>query len=265
MRILAFWDIYGRIWRKSLKKNLKGLKELYNPDLTLANVDNISSGRGAVEEHVLEVLGYGVDYLFSWDHIIDNPTHINEYLAKDTAKLIRPANFYSYPGVWYKIIEVKWKKVLLVHLMWQVFMNHDVYNPFLKLKDILNEVGEKNIDVSIVDFHRETTAEIYGMAHMFDGKISLVYGTHTHIQTNDEQILKNGTGLITDIGMTGSRNSIIGASYESVEARFLTGIQKWKITQSLDENYVVNAIIVDIDDITWKTVAIEKISLKNKL
>lgn len=263
MRILAFWDIYGRIWRKSLKKNIKGLKDQYNPDLTLANVDNVSSGRGAVEKHVLEVLAYGVDYLFSGDHIVDNPTHINEYLSKDTSKLIRPANFYSYPWVWYKVIEIKWKKVLLVHLMGQVFMHHDVYNPFLKLQYILNEVG--NVDVSIVDFHRETTAEIYGMAHMFDGKISLVYGTHTHIQTNDEQILKQGTSLITDIWMTGSRNSIIGASYESVEPRFISGVQKWKITQSLDENYIVNAIIVDIDEETGKTIHIEKISLKNKL
>lgn len=262
MRILAFWDIYGRIWRKSLKKNIKGLKELYNPDLILANVDNISSWRWAVEEHVLELFDAWIDYMFSWDHIVDNAKHINDYLDNPRSRLIRPANFYDYPGIWYKIVEINGKKILLVHLMGQVFMHHDVYNPFLKLKEIIKE---NKCDVTIVDFHRETTAEIYGMAYMFDGEISLVYWTHTHVQTNDEQILKKGTALITDIGMTGSRNSIIWAEYESVEARFLTGIQKWKISQSLDENYIVNAIIVDIDENTWKTLTIEKISLKNKL
>ncbi len=270
MRVLVFWDIYWRIGRETLLKNLSSLKEKYLPDFIFANADNITSGRGPAKKHILELENAWIDVIFTGDHIFDNEEDIREILNSPNSSLLRPANFYEsakykMPWIWYKIREKWWKKILVIHLVGQVFMKYEVYNPFLKLEEILQEFVSEKLDGIFVDFHRETSAEIYGMGFMFDGRLSLLYGTHTHIQTNDEQILPEWTGMITDVWMVWSRISVIGADYKSVEKRFQTGIIKWKIEQSLDKNYILNALIADIDEKTWKCIFIDKISIKDKL
>lgn len=269
MKILIFGDVYGRVWRNALLKELPKLQQKHQPDFTIVNVENMTSWRGPIEKHIKEIDRLDIDVMTWWDHIFDNQKSIADYLDQKDSKLIRPANYYQQdhyhiPGKWYKIVEKNGKKILVIHLMWTAFMNYNVENPFLKAEKIIQELWEKNFDAIIIDFHKETTAEWYGLAHFLDGQASFVFWTHTHIQTNDELILPGGTGIISDVGMSGPLYSVIWADFESVKKRFLTWISKWKIEQQLDENYVVNGICVEI----WadrKCIHLEKIRVRGKL
>lgn len=269
MKILIFGDVYGRVWRNALLKELPKLQQKHQPDFTIVNVENMTSWRGPIEKHIKEIDRLDIDVMTWWDHIFDNQKSIADYLDQKDSKLIRPANYYQQdhyhiPGKWYKIVEKNGKKILVIHLMWTAFMNYNVENPFLKAEKIIQELWEKNFDAIIIDFHKETTAEWYGLAHFLDGQASFVFWTHTHIQTNDELILPGGTGIISDVGMSGPLYSVIWADFESVKKRFLTWISKWKIEQQLDENYVVNGICVEI----WadrECIHLEKIRVRGKL
>lgn len=269
MKVLVFWDVFGRIWRAALKKELPKLKEKHNPDFIIVNIENATSGRWAIEKHAREIADLWVDVMTTWDHIFDNIWKIEDYLDEDDSKVIRWANFYEHkdykiPGRWYKIVENNWKKLLVIHLIWEVFMNKKVLNPFEVVDEIIDNFKSEKLDWIIVDFHKEATAEWYGMWFHLDWKISALFGTHTHIQTNDELILPKGTGIISDVWMNWPLFSVIWADYISVEKRFLTWLSKWKIEQSLDKNYVVNWAIFEIWD-DMKCENIEKIRIRGKL
>ncbi|NDK09479.1 YmdB family metallophosphoesterase [Candidatus Gracilibacteria bacterium] len=265
MKVLIFGDIYGRLGRKAISENIGALREKYEPDFVIANIENATSGRGPISEHAEYIEGLGVDLMTGGDHIFDNGPSISNYFTSEKCKLIRPANFYesdefSLVGKGYKIIEKKGKRLLVLQLLGEVFMSHKVSNPFHAAKKILSEVDPSSYDAVVVDFHRETTAEIYGLAHFLDGDISLIYGTHTHIQTNDCHILKAGTGIIGDVGMNGPFEGVIGASFASVKKRFLSGVQRGKIEQQLSGKYKINAVFAEIDEVTKKCTSIEAIS-----
>lgn len=265
MKILIYGDTYGRIWRKALAKEYKNMQATYTPDLTIVNIENITSGRGPVTEHAEYVENLGVDLMTLWDHSFDNMPNIWAYFEKNNGKIIRPANFYEshwneLPGKWHQIIEKHWVRILVVQLLGEVFMSHKVYNPFLKIEEILLEYKKSDYDILIVEFHRETTAELYGMAHHLSGRAALVYGTHTHVQTNDAHIFDSGTAMMTDIGMNWPFESVIWADFQSVRNRFLTGLQRWKIEQKLSGKYIINALLVEINIQTWMSETIENIS-----
>ncbi len=263
MKLLIFWDVYWRIGRKWLKQELPELIKKYSPDFVIANVDNITSWRWAIEKHIIEMNKIWVDIMSWGDHIVDNYEKIKDYLDKKDSNLLRFANFYddNFAWVWYKIFEKNWKKILFIHLQWEVFMNHRVKNPFYCVENILSKYSSNEYDAVVVDFHKEATAEWYWLAHFLDWKSSFVYWTHTHIQTNDEIIFDWWTWYINDIWMNWPLKSVIWADYLSVRSRFLTGIQKWKIEQSLDENYIVSWVFVEIWD-DKKCKIIEKIKIK---
>ena len=268
MKILVFWDVYGRIWRAALKKEIPILIEKHKPDFIIANVDNCTSWRWAIEKHVVELESLWIDLMAWWDHVFDNINKIDKYLNKEDSKLLRPANFreywkYVFPGKWYKIIEKNSKRLLVIHLLWEVFMNNKVDNPFIKAKEIIEETKWENLDWIIIDFHKEVAPEWYWLAYFLEGSASFIFWTHTHIQTNDEIILQNWTWIISDVWMNWPLYSIIWAEYESVEKRFLTW-WRWWIKQSLDKNYVVNWVVVEIWD-EMKCENIEKIRIRWKL
>lgn len=269
MKILIFWDLYWRIWRRGLAKELPILKHKYSPDFIIVNWENMTSGRWPIESHILEVKKMWVDVITWWDHIFDNQKNITPYLDSEDSILIRPANFYEsgfyeIPWKWYKIVEKKWKKLLVIHLLAETFMNFSVYNPFLKVDELLKELWEDNFDWIIVDFHKETSSEWYWMVNFLDGRVSAIYWTHTHVQTNDEMIFPSWTWFISDVWMNWPLKSIIWADYCSVKKRFLTWIGKWKIEQSLDDNYLISWLFLEV----WedrKTKVIEKIRIRGKL
>jgi metallophosphoesterase (TIGR00282 family) len=263
MKLLIFWDVYGRVWRAWLKKELPGLIEKYKPDFVVANVDNISSWRWAIEKHVLELASYWVDIMTSWDHIFDNYIKIKDYLAKSDSKLVRIANFYddkSLEWTWYKIFEKNGKKLLIIHLQWEIFMAHRVFNPFIKAKEILEIYKNENIDAIVIDFHKETTAEWYGLLNALDWEVSFIFWSHTHVQTNDDIIFPKWTWFINDAWMNWPLYSVIWADFQSVKDRFMTWIWKWKIEQCTDSNYQVCWAYVEIWD-DKKCEKIEKIRI----
>ena len=266
MKVLIFWDVFWRVWRKALEKELPILKKKYKPDFVIANVENATSGRWPIEDHVLELKNMWIDLMTSWDHIFDNEEKIKKYLEAEDSLLIRPANFYESehyknPWKWYKVLEKDWKKLLVINLMSETFMRFNVYNPFLKIEEILKSFEWEKFDGIIIDFHKEVSSEWYGMWYFLEGKVSFIYWTHTHIQTNDEIVLDNGTWVLSDVWMVWPFPSVIWADFVSLKKRFVTGISKWKIEQSLSDRYVVSGACVEIEDGVCKN--IEKIRVRN--
>lgn len=267
MKVLIFWDIFWRIWRTALEKELSILKKKYRPDFIVANIENVTSGRGPIEKHAIELKNMWIDIMTSWDHIFDNEKKIEDFLVDTNSILLRPANFYEseyykIPGKWYSVIEKNWKKLMVINLLSETFMRYNVYNPFLKADEILKDLDEE-VDGVVIDFHKEVSSEWYWLWYFLDWRASFIYWTHTHIQTNDEIILENGTGILTDVWMTWPFPSVIWADFDSLKKRFITWVSKWKIEQSLNNNYVVNWVFIEIED--KKCINIEKIRVRNKL
>lgn len=266
MKILIFWDIYWRIGRAALKKELPKLKDKFDPDFVVVNVENATSGRWIIEKHAMELEKLWIDVMTSGDHVFDNFDKIKDYLNKPDSKLIRCANFYNddiLEWKWYKVVEKNWKKLLVIHILDEVFMNHKVDNPFKKVEKIIESFKWDKLDWVIIDYHKEVTSSWYWLSFFLEWKASFVFWTHTHIQTNDELILPSGLWLISDVWMSGPLYSVIWADYNSVEKRFLSWVNKWKIEQCLDKNYVVNWVCITIESMkcTW----IEKIRIRWKL
>lgn len=270
MKVLIFGDLFGKIWRNALIKEIDSLREEYKPDFVVVNWENMTSGRWPIEKHMKILHDIWVDLFTSWDHIFDNEKNLLPYLERDDCKIIRPANYYEseyYDIPWdgYRIIENNWKNLLVINLLSETFTRDHVYNPFLKADAILNKIHKKiekkNITLNwiIIDFHKEVASEGYWMQEFLDGRVSFIFGTHTHIQTNDDNITELWTWLLSDVGMIWAKKSIIGSNFGSLRKRFLTGIQKWKIEQSLDKNYIMNWVLVDIDEKTMKCTHIQKI------
>ena len=264
LKFLIFWDIFGRNWRRLINKHIKELKEKYSPDFMIANSENMTSGRWPVLKHILEFKELGFDCLTWWNHTFANLKDIREYIDSPETIQIRPANYYEHPDYkvpWkgYLVIEKSWKKVLVINLMSNVFIWGQLYNPFMKVEEILKETW-LDYDAIIVDFHRETTAESYVLSELLDGRASLVFGTHTHVQTNDEHILAWWTWMITDVWMVWPFHSSIWQKFEERMPQFLTWINIFNQRPEQDLwKWQINWIYVEIEG--RKCLKIEKIKI----
>lgn len=269
MKILIFWDLFWRIWRAALSKELPFLKDKYKPDFVIVNGENMSSGRWPIEKHLVEMEKVWIDLFTSWDHIFDNLDKIKDYLEKTDSKLIRPANYYEskyykVPWKWFKVLEKEGKKLLVINLLSEIFTRDNLFNPYLKVEEILESFTYEKFDWIIIDFHKEVSSDWYWMTHFLDWKVSFIYWTHTHVQTNDDEIFPNGTWLISDVWMVWARFSVIWSDFESLKKRFLSGINKWKIEQSLNSEYVVNGVCVEIWE-NMKCKSIEKLRIFGRI
>ena len=223
-------------------------KKEYEPDLIIANCENLAHGAGVTEKSLNEILKAGVDLATSGNHIFDKQEGMALLNFKDP-KIIRPANWpVSQCGIGYKIIEIGIKKALIMNLNGRLFFRSTIDCPFRAADKILEETEDENLDAIIVDFHAEETSEKAALGHYLDGRVSAVIGTHTHIQTADEKILPSGTAYISDAGMVGPHDSVI-----SFDKKF--AINGW-ITQifkgiDLAEGPVeVGAVLIEIDSKT---------------
>lgn len=257
LKILFFGDVVGKIGRRAVVKILPKLKKKYDPDLVLANAENLAHGLGVTKKTLNEMIEAGIDFFTSGDHIFDKKEAIEILEKKDL--LIRPANYPpNVPGTGAKLLEVGTRHVLVINLIGRVFFKNQYDCPFRKADEILEEY--KNIDLSsvIVDFHAEATSEKNALAMYLDGRVSAVLGTHTHIGTDDFQILPNGTAFVTDIGMVGAKNSIIGVDKKGIIKTFLTQIPE--LHEIPEEGAcVANAVYLEINPKTKKAVKIKKI------
>jgi len=223
MNILILGDVMGPAGRKVLKNNLKKIIENKKIDFTIVNGENAADdGRGITKQITEEFFALGVDVITSGNHIWDK-NETTEFISKEK-RLLRPANMVAgTPGNGYGIYLTKNKKfkVAVINLMANVFMRK-TQNVFLVAKKIQEKIKLKEeVDFIAVDLHGETTSEKIAMGHFFDGKATLLVGTHTHIPTADSRILDNGTAYQTDIGMCGDYNSVIGMNKENSIMKFL--------------------------------------------
>lgn len=257
MNVLFFGDVIGKTGREALKRILPRLKKKYAPDLIIANCENVAHGKGVTARTFQEVSDLGVQVFTSGNHIWSQKEAIDLLERKDSL-ILRPANYPpGVPGRGYLILEVGTKKVAVINLVGRVFFQEDFDCPFRKADEILTELAAQKVKIVIIDFHAEATSEANALAWYLDGRVSLMAGTHTHVQTADERILPQGTASISDVGMVGARDSIIGVDRAKVLKNFLT--QMPLQLEVASGAMLVSAIFVQIDPVSGKAGKIERI------
>ncbi|HYA89155.1 MAG TPA: TIGR00282 family metallophosphoesterase [Nitrospirota bacterium] len=258
MKVLFIGDIIGEPGRKMVRTNIRALLESHAPDLVIANGENSAGGFGITSEIAEELFSLGIHVLTSGNHVWDKK-EIEPYLTKQD-RLIRPANYPpGNPGYGSVVISTNAGKAAVLNLEGRVFMSN-LEDPFrVALREIENL--KKETSVVIIDFHAEATSEKVALAWHVDGKASAVIGTHTHVQTADERILNAGTAFITDAGMTGPIDSVIGVKKEQAIARFLYQTpHRFEIPKGPVH---LNGVLLDIDAETGKAKGIERIQIKS--
>ncbi len=206
MRVLCIGDIVGWPGVKTFSRQIGGYKRLYQPELVIVNGEN-ASGLGITPQQAQELFSSGADVITLGNHAWAR-REIVSYIERST-RLIRPYNYMApHPGRGYVILDVGGKKVGVVNLLGRALMDESPDNPFYAIDRLLSQHQGK-VDSWIVDFHAEATSEKYALFHYLAGRVAILYGTHTHVQTADEQVYK-GTGYITDLGMTGPTESVLG-------------------------------------------------------
>ena len=253
MLILAIGDIIGRPGRKAIQALLPGLRQHYGLDLVIANAENVAGGFGLTPDTAQELLQAGVDILTSGNHIWAQKEIIP--LLDGELPILRPLNYPpGVPGRGYLIT----CKVMVVNLIGNTFIG-SFDCPFRTMDSLLAGLEPKP-PVIIVDFHAEATSEKVALGRYLDGRVSAVLGTHTHVGTIDAQVLPNGTAYVTDIGMTGPTDSVIGDDTDSVIQRFLT-----KMPHHLSVGKgkpIMNAVLISVDEETGQAKNIERIDRK---
>ena len=260
MKILFIGDIVGKPGRDLIRRGLRNLVEHYGVDFVIANAENSAAGFGVTKDIGDTLLEWGVDVMTSGNHIWDKKEAI-DYIATEP-RLLRPANYPAgVPGKGSYVAQTgDGRAVGVINAMGRVFMLN-IDDPFaVVLREI--EAMRGRTKIIIVDFHAEATSEKVAMGWHLDGKVTLVVGTHTHVQTADERILPNGTAYLTDAGMTGPHDSIIGMEKEPSLARFLNAMPSR--FEPATGNPRLNGVVVEADEKTGRALAVTRISYSEK-
>lgn len=256
MRVLFIGDIVGKIGRMSIKSLLPLILNKYKVDLVLANGENAAGGFGITEKVATELFSFGIQVITSGNHIWDKKESI-PYIGRED-RIIRPANYPpGAPGIGSTIIKVRGKKIGIINLSGRVFMSN-IDCPF-RVGIVEIERIRKETNIILIDFHAEATSEKIAFAYYVDGKVSAVIGTHTHVQTADEKILPGGTAYITDVGMTGPSDSVIGIDKEQIIERFL--LQMPKKFETAKGNGIFSAVVIEIAEDSGKATAIQRLMI----
>jgi metallophosphoesterase (TIGR00282 family) len=257
LNILVIGDIVGRPGRRALKQGLAKIQKEEDISFTIANAENAAGGRGLTRAVMDEILGAGIDVLTMGNHVWDNKDIFN--FIDDEFRLLRPANYPSpCPGQGYHIYKAGFSKnIAVINLSGRVFISN-LDCPFRLMDSILSEI-EGDADIIIVDFHGEATSEKLAFAYYVDGRVTAVLGTHTHIQTSDERILPRGTAYITDLGMTGPSDSVLGMDKEIVIEKFLSGRPaRFEVASGSSQ---LQGIILRLDELSDKVLEIKRVSI----
>ena len=254
MKILAVGDLVGETGVEKLKRTLPNLQEAEHIDFTIINGENSAGGMGMTSKIYNELNRLNIDVITMGNHTWGKK---DIFTFIDDKKIIRPANYSKgCPGKGYTIIQKDNKKIAVVNLIGRTDMGVLSDNPFTCIDHIIEKL---KVDIIVLDFHAEATAEKIAMGYYVDGRITAMFGTHTHVQTADEKILENGTGYITDIGMTGPENSVIGMDVDASLKRFVTSLpEKYKLAEG---SCMLNGVIFDIDDKTNKVKKVYRINV----
>lgn len=255
MKILAVGDIVGEIGLNKLKEKLPIIIEKEKIDFVVVNAENTSGGMGLTIKDFNTLLRMKIDAITMGNHTWGKK---DIFTFIDNPKLLRPANYSKgVPGKGYNIYKCKDKKIAVINLIGRTDMNILSENPFTIGEELVTKL-RKEADIIIMDFHAEATAEKIAMKNFLDGKINIIFGTHTHVQTADEEITTKGTGYITDLGMTGPKNSVIGMDVKASIKRFVTSLpERYKLAEG---ESIFNGCIFEINDENYKTMNVYRIN-----
>lgn len=254
MHVLFIGDIMGKPGRQAVKRFLKTLQLEYEIDVTIANAENAAAGKGLTKEIAEELYDNGIQFLTMGNHVWDQREIMN-FIDREP-RLVRPANYpVGAPGQGYGFLRTMGIKIGILNLSGRIFLP-SLDDPFSGAIRCINQIKQET-PIIIVDFHAEATSEKVALGWFLDGLVSAVVGTHTHIQTADARLLNQGTAYITDVGMTGPRDSVLGIKKEIIINRFLTQLPaKFEVASGAIQ---INAVILDIDEKSGKTRQINSI------
>ncbi|WP_124057455.1 TIGR00282 family metallophosphoesterase [Vaginisenegalia massiliensis] len=255
MKVLFIGDIVGTSGQKALTQFLPTLKQIYKPQLTIANGENMADGRGLNEKLYKQLLHHGIDVITMGNHTWDN-REIFDFIDRASC-LIRPINLpKTTPGVGLRYVKVNQTEWAIVNVLGSVFMS-PCLDPFDYLPPVIETIRRRTPHI-LIDFHAEATSEKQALAWLLDGQVSAVLGTHTHVQTRDARILPQGTAMISDVGMTGCLDSVLGFRPQEAIRRFTSKLPA-RLEQATTDNIVLSAVLLDVDNVTGKTRSIEPI------
>ncbi|WP_072887672.1 TIGR00282 family metallophosphoesterase [Ornithinibacillus halophilus] len=255
MKFLFIGDVFGSPGREMVKEYLPKLKEKHRPHVTIINGENAASGKGITEKIYKQFLESGAQMITMGNHTWDKK-EIFDFID-DAKYMIRPANFpEGNPGKGIAYINLNGKEIAVINLQGRTFLP-PIDDPFRKADELITE-AKKRTNIIFLDFHAEATSEKQAMGWYVDGRVSAVVGTHTHTQTADERILPNGTAYITDVGMTGPYDGILGVDKETVINRFLTNLPA-RFEPDKKGRAQLNGVIITIDEKTGNANSVERI------
>jgi 2',3'-cyclic-nucleotide 2'-phosphodiesterase len=256
MKVLFIGDVVGRLGRAAVREMAPRLRKEYGVDTIILNGENSAAGVGITKKICEEYHTYGIDVITSGNHIWDKKEILHN--MDDCPCLIRPANYpEGVPGVGFRTYATKDNvKFTVANLIGRVFMPA-VDDPFRCADGIIEKVKTES-PIILIDFHGEATSEKNALGWYLNGRISALIGTHTHVQTSDERILPGGTAYITDVGMVGARDSVIGVKKEAIIKRFLTSLPE-RFEPELEGQAIFNALLIDIDNKTGKAKEVKRI------
>ena len=257
MKLLFIGDIVGSPGRKALAELLPGLRAQHGLDVVVANGENSAGGNGITPDTAAEIYAAGVDVITCGDHLWDQKEV--EILLDEEPRFVRPVNYPAgTPGQGSTVIErVGQPTVGVINAQGNTFMRGELDNPFRRVKEEVKKLAPV-APVILLDFHAEATSEKIAMARMLDGHVSVVVGTHTHVQTADEFIFPGGTAFLCDAGFTGPHDSVLGRDWEPVVERFLTS-QPRRFPVAKDR-VLLQGLMVEVDGATGKALTVERVS-----
>ena len=259
IRILAVGDVVGKPGTEFFKKTFPAYKKYAGIDLCIVNGENSAPGNGTTPDSAEDLLAYGADIITGGNHTFRR-REFYDYLDRRGGMCVRPANYgAAAPGVGWRVIHTAKFNACVINILGTVYMDN-LDNPFRCVDNILKEPEAAQCPVRIVDFHAEATSEKQAMGYYLDSRVSAVFGTHTHIQTADERVLPGGTGYITDLGMTGPVDSVLGVNKDEVLSMFLTHMPVR--FSNPDSPCVLCGCIFDVDAATGKCLSVQRVKLE---
>jgi metallophosphoesterase (TIGR00282 family) len=258
MKLLFLGDTFGRPGRDLIRRHVRALATHHHADLVIVNGENAAGGAGITRDNMLELLSAGVDVITTGDHIWDKRETL-EFIGNEP-RLLRPANYpEGTPGAGSCVVTAKnGVAVGVINVLGRVFLR-TVDDPFRAAEREIARVRGAGAQVIFVDVHAEATSEKIALSYYLDGMVTAVVGTHTHVQTADERILPGGTACLTDAGMTGPHDGVIGVEKDASIARFVTGLPARFETAGGDLK--MHGVVIDVEESTWRATAITRLSL----
>ncbi len=253
MKILFIGDIFGVTGREMIGNHLHALKQKYQIDFVIANVENAAHGKGITKKIYDEFVIEGIQAMTMGNHAYAKK-EIFEFIDEASCLVVPYNKIKTLPGIGSRVFQCKNKTIRVTNLLGNAFMNGYYENPFIAMDKLLEMCNE---DIHIVDFHAETTSEKIALSYYLTGRVSAVIGTHTHVQTADEKIINHQTAYISDVGMTGPKDGVIGCSKESIIYKMTTGLNsKFEIEEGDGQ---LSAVVIEFDDVSLLPKHIERI------